>query len=102
MSDTRPIKPRDALLLRYVKDYQSDTGGVSPSFEELRQVLGCVSKSVVKRALDRLEEAGKIRRIPNRSRAIEIVQERFPLSADPITAIPIYRDGDFKLMGFLP
>jgi repressor LexA len=50
--------------------------GSSPSFEEMCQAIGANSKATVHRLLTCLESRGFIRRIPHRSRAIEIL--RYP------------------------
>ena len=47
---------------------------VAPSCEEIKQHLGLSSKSGVHRILTALEERGRIRRMKNRARAIEIVR----------------------------
>lgn len=49
-------------------------GGVAPSFEEIKEHCGLRSKSGVHRLITALEERGRIRRMANRARAIEIVE----------------------------
>jgi repressor LexA len=49
-------------------------GGISPSFDEMREALDLKSKSGVHRLISALEERGFIRRLPNRARALEIVK----------------------------
>ena len=49
-------------------------GGVTPSFDEMRDALGLKSKSGVHRLIQSLEERGFLRRIPNRARAIEVLR----------------------------
>lgn len=51
-----------------------ETGGVSPSFEEMKDALDLRSKSGVHRLISALEERGFIRRLPNRARALEVVR----------------------------
>ena len=48
--------------------------GVSPSFEEMKEALNLKSKSGVHRLINALEERGFIRRLPNRARALEVLQ----------------------------
>ena len=47
--------------------------GVSPSFEEMKEALDLKSKSGVHRLISALEERGFIRRLPNRARALEVL-----------------------------
>jgi repressor LexA len=49
-------------------------GGVSPSFEEMKEALGLKSKSGIHRLISGLEERGFIRRLPHRARALEVVR----------------------------
>lgn len=66
---------RQQRLLTFIADYQSQHGGVSPSHEEMQSALNLRSKSGVNRMLSRLQERGAIRRLPYRSRAIEIIEQ---------------------------
>ncbi len=60
-------------LLRFIHERLEDSG-VSPSFEEMKDALNLKSKSGVHRLIGALEERGFIRRLPNRARALEILQ----------------------------
>ncbi len=60
-------------LLRFIHD-RLENSGVSPSFEEMKDALNLKSKSGVHRLIGALEERGFIRRLPNRARALEILQ----------------------------
>jgi repressor LexA len=60
-------------LLRFIHD-RLESSGVSPSFEEMKDALALKSKSGVHRLIGALEERGFIRRLPNRARALEILQ----------------------------
>jgi len=64
-------KQRELLLLI---DDRLKTGGISPSFDEMRDALGLKSKSGVHRLISALEERGFIRRLPNRARALEVLK----------------------------
>ncbi len=55
-------------------DQRLRTDGVSPSFEEMKDALQLRSKSGVHRLINALEERHFIRRLPNRARALEILQ----------------------------
>jgi repressor LexA len=60
-------------LLVFINRRLSD-GGVSPSFEEMKEALGLKSKSGIHRLISGLEERGFIRRLPHRARALEVVR----------------------------
>jgi repressor LexA len=49
-------------------------GGVSPSFEEMKEALQLRSKSGIHRLITGLEERGFIRRLPHRARALEVLR----------------------------
>ena len=54
--------------------HRLEAGGVSPSFEEMKEALDLKSKSGVHRLIGALEERGFIRRLANRARALEVVK----------------------------
>jgi repressor LexA len=60
-------------LLTFI-DARLRTDGVSPSFEEMKEALQLRSKSGVHRLINALEERAFIRRLPNRARALEVLQ----------------------------
>ena len=60
-------------LLIYIHE-QLDAGGISPSFEEMKEALNLKSKSGIHRLISALEERGFLRRLPNRARALEVVK----------------------------
>jgi repressor LexA len=64
-------KQRELLL--FIDDRLKE-GGVSPSFDEMREALDLKSKSGVHRLISALEERGFIRRLPNRARALEVLK----------------------------
>jgi repressor LexA len=63
-----------------------DRTGVCPSYDEMRQHLGLHSKSGVHGMVARLEERGYVRRLPERERALEILQ-RPPETSDRAEAL---------------
>lgn len=69
------ITQAQAELLAFIERYQAEHKGVCPSFEEMKQALGLHSKSGVHRIVLALEERGRLRRLPNRNRSLEIVPE---------------------------
>jgi repressor LexA len=58
-------------------------GGVSPSFDEMKDALDLASKSGIHRLITALEERGFLRRLPHRARALEVV--KLPEQATPPT-----------------
>lgn len=60
-------------LLSFI-DNRLRADGVSPSFEEMKDALNLRSKSGVHRLINALEERNFIRRLPNRARALEVLQ----------------------------
>ena len=49
-------------------------GGVSPSFDEMKEALGLKSKSGIHRLITGLEERGFLKRLPHRARALEVMR----------------------------
>ncbi|MFC7332066.1 transcriptional repressor LexA [Rhodocista pekingensis] len=94
-------------LLLFIHDRLKD-GGVSPSFDEMKDALGLKSKSGIHRLITGLEERGFIRRLPHRARALEVLrlpEQPAPLRVAPRTEEPVrFRPnvirGDFR--GALP
>ncbi len=60
-------------------------GGVSPSFDEMKEALDLASKSGIHRLITALEERGFLRRLPHRARALEVIKlpEQATASAPP-------------------
>ncbi len=77
-------KQRELLLFI---DARLKEGGISPSFDEMREALDLKSKSGVHRLISALEERGFIRRLPNRARALEVV--KLPETRPSATVTPI-------------
>lgn len=71
------LTPKQHKLLTFIHNY-IQTNGYAPSFEEMFMALDLHSKSGIHRMLDCLVERGFVRRIKNKSRAIEVIK----LSAD--------------------
>ncbi|PZU66785.1 MAG: repressor LexA, partial [Sphingobium sp.] len=65
-----------------------EEGGVSPSFEEMKDALDLRSKSGIHRLINALEERGFIRRLPNRARALEVLKLPDAMHRAPAPAIP--------------
>lgn len=69
---------RQGECLDIIRESIAETGA-APSFEEIRERMGIVSKANVHRYVSGLEERGLIRRIPHRARAIEVVDPCVPV-----------------------
>lgn len=71
-----------------------EEGGVSPSFDEMKDALDLKSKSGIHRLISALEERGFIRRLPNRARALEVIRlpegvgRSAPVAPLPTSAAP--------------
>jgi SOS-response transcriptional repressor LexA len=66
----KPLSEAQANLLRYLESCE-----LSPSFAEIKDAMGYSSKSRVFHLLEQLEDRGFIRRMRNRARSIEIVED---------------------------
>lgn len=67
------LTAKQQQLLLFI-DERLNSGGVSPSFDEMKDALGLKSKSGVHRLINALEERGFIKRMANRARALEVVK----------------------------
>ena len=54
--------------------------GICPSYEEMKNRLNLKSKSGIHRIISALEERGFIRKLPNKARAIEIIETNVSIS----------------------
>ena len=82
-------KQRELLLFIHQRIKE---GGVSPSFDEMKEALDLASKSGIHRLITALEERGFIRRLPHRARALAVL--KLPDSAAP--AAPPRGRGSFR------
>lgn len=60
--------------LAFIDDFIGKNG-YGPTYAEIAAALGFKGHAAVKRHLDRLENEGRIRRLPARARAIEVVKD---------------------------
>lgn len=65
---------RQQQVFDFIAAELARTGGVAPSYAEIQKHVGLKAKSNVHNILNRLVARGVIRRLPARSRAIEIVR----------------------------
>ena len=87
-------------LLLFIHRRVSD-GGVSPSFDEMKDALGLRSKSGIHRLITGLEERGFIRRLPHRARALEVMRLPDGLGR-PTAGAPAARTGAVVLRPAFP
>ncbi|HEX7854075.1 MAG TPA: transcriptional repressor LexA [Sphingobium sp.] len=80
------LTAKQQQLLLFIK-HHLERGGVSPSFEEMKEALDLKSKSGIHRLISALEERGFIRRLPNRARALEVL--KLPDGLATIPANPV-------------
>lgn len=76
------LTKRQAQLLAFIKDYIARYG-VAPTVQEMVDGMGGKSKSPTAVMLRKLEERGHIRRMPDRARAVEIVERGHPVNLNP-------------------
>lgn len=65
---------KQAEALDYIEWFSGKHDGASPSYREIAEYLDLKSISGVHRLITALEERGRIRRLPQRARAIEIIR----------------------------
>jgi len=85
-------------LLLFINEKLNE-GGVSPSFDEMKDALGLKSKSGIHRLITGLEERGFIRRLPHRARALEVLrlpEQPAPRAAKPAPAAPLAEEPKFR------
>lgn len=79
--------------------------GYCPSYDEVRKALGLASLATVHKHMNTLQRKGYIRRDPNRSRSIEVIDRRPMMEADALSAKgendpgPMYRTESLPLLG---
>jgi repressor LexA len=81
------LTPKQQELLSFIQT-RLEKGGVSPSFEEMKDALDLRSKSGIHRLINALEERGFIRRLPNRARALEVLKLPDAMHRDVAPVIP--------------
>lgn len=83
-------------LLEFIHT-RTQSSGVSPSFDEMKDALNLKSKSGIHRLIKALEERGFLRRLPNRARALEVIKlpESIGASAKPTKSASVI-EADFS------
>ncbi|WHO37497.1 transcriptional repressor LexA [Sphingobium sp. AP49] len=82
------LTPKQQELLSFIQT-RLEEGGVSPSFEEMKDALDLRSKSGIHRLINALEERGFIRRLPNRARALEVLKLPDAMHRPPAPAVAV-------------
>lgn len=82
------LTQRQQELLDYLKDQHAATG-IMPSTREIQEHFGFASQTAAVSHLRALERKGVVRRLPNKARALTLVDEG-GLEREPIVDIPIY------------
>ncbi len=67
------LTKKQSELLLFIHERLAE-GGVSPSFDEMKEALNLRSKSGIHRLITALEERGFLRRLPHRARALEVLR----------------------------
>ena len=76
--------------------------GYCPSFDEVRKALGLASLATVHKHMNTLQRKGYIRRGPNRSRSIEVIDRRPMIEASALGAESAKEPGPEKSARSLP
>lgn len=92
------LTAKQSDLLTYLRSYLDSSGGVAPTVREMVAGIGSKSVGSVHSLLARLEERGHIRRIPERARAIEIVDVGLLHSVSTADLIAELRRRDIRLV----
>lgn len=72
------LTAKQAEALRFITTYMAQHDGEAPSLQEMQDALGYTSKSPVFYLLCQLEQRGRIRRLKNRARALEVLTPAEP------------------------
>jgi len=88
------LTAKQQQLLLFI-DGRLNSGGVSPSFDEMKDALGLKSKSGVHRLINALEERGFIKRMANRARALEVVKLPDGVTATQVDQASNVVEGNF-------
>lgn len=59
-------------LYNKIKEYKT-RNGVSPSYDEMADMVGLASKSGINRMINSMEQRGAIQRLPGQARALKLL-----------------------------
>ncbi len=85
-----PMHVQADKLLAFIVTYQREHGGVSPSYPEMAAGADLSGKASTHRVLWRLQASHKIRIMPHRARAIEVIN---PGAFPPPAPVPLVTPG---------
>ena len=90
------LTKRQQETVAFIRTFR-DSNGVMPSYSDIASGLGTSSRGNIKRVMDVLVERGAIRRLSNRSRAIELVEpdaaQKVTLSGEVYRLLSAYASG---------
>src|SRR6185436_6334123 len=86
------ITPRQREVLDYLQRF-IETQGQAPTMAEIRAHFGLKSASTVHHLLSALEREGLIRRVPNATRAIEIIRSEQSANESEIPLLGVVAAG---------
>ena len=84
----KKITPRQKAVLEFISDYIGQFG-YPPTFQEIADAFGIVSKHGVVRHLEALEKKGYITRSDTLARSIRIVHPQYVPPADDVVQVPL-------------
>lgn len=67
------LTPNMLKLYKVMAQYY-ERNGYMPSYQEMADMLGLQSKSGIQRMIEEMEKRGALRRLPNKARAIKLLQ----------------------------
>lgn len=71
---TKREQSRQAVMA-FIKAYIASNGGVAPSLDEIAAGIGQKSKGNIHRIVQSLVASGRLRKLDNRSRAMEVIHK---------------------------
>jgi repressor LexA len=107
------LTPRQHELLCFI-DAEIQEKGIAPSYVEMKRAMGLASLAGINRIMKGLTERGFVHRLPNRTRAIEVLIRpntgmrpsarpvRVPIMAGLIGDVPVWRSGEGRLLDVPP
>ncbi|MBM3451278.1 MAG: transcriptional repressor LexA [Armatimonadetes bacterium] len=85
----QPLSPRQREVLEYVSKTIGEQG-IVPTVREVARALGVRSPATVQQHIDSLAKKGYLRRLPDRMRALEILDPAYaPTMSDDAVALPV-------------
>ena len=96
-----PLTKRQYRVLVFLDSFVR-RNGYCPSYDEVRKALGLASLATVHKHMNTLQRKGYIRRDPNRSRSIEVIDRRPMIEANALRAESESETGPVKNARSLP